>query len=91
MKESAPVLYPNPAVGARVLQYADERSTGLPQPLLDYHAWIVANRGDADYTISPMQAKFLLWFARAVSARRGLPPSFFVFGSSSLSSHLSSG
>jgi hypothetical protein len=71
MKESAPVLYPNQVVGTRVLQYADERSTGLPHALLEYHEWILANRGDSDYTISPVQAKFLLWFARAIGAQRG--------------------
>jgi hypothetical protein len=72
MKESAPVLYPNETVGTRVLEYADKRSTDLPQPLLDYHAWILGSRGDADYTISTSQAKFLLWFARALGAKRGM-------------------
>jgi hypothetical protein len=71
MKELANVLYPNEAVGENVLKYADEKSTGLPKALQDYHNWILSNRQDAQMTISQFQAKNLVWLTRAIRAKNG--------------------
>jgi hypothetical protein len=70
MKENYTQLYLNEQVATAVGNYAFEHSTKLPKHITDIHAWGVANHEKSNYMISPLQAEFLVWMAKAVGAKR---------------------
>lgn len=70
MKENYTQLYPNEQVATAVGDYAFEHSTKLPKHITDQHAWASENHDRANYMISPFQAQFLVWTAKAVGAKR---------------------
>jgi hypothetical protein len=72
MKENYTQLYPNEQVATAVGDYAFEHSTKLPKHITDYHAWGVESSEKPDYMISPLQAQFQLWFAKALGAKRSM-------------------
>jgi len=78
MKENYTELYPNEQVATAVGDYAYEHSTKLPKHITDHHAWGSATQEKANYMISPFQAQFHVWIAKAVGAKRSMS------GSSSL-------
>jgi len=78
MKESTTQLYPNEEVAGKVSAYAEEHSTKLPQAILDLHAHTSKNHSAANYMISPLQAQFQIWIAKAVGAKRILEIGCFV-------------
>jgi hypothetical protein len=63
-------LYPNEQVALAVGEYACNHSTKLPRHITDYHAWGVESQERANYMISPFQAQFHVWFAKALGAKR---------------------
>jgi len=69
MKENYTQLYPNEQVAKAVGDYAFEHSTKLPQHITDYHAW-GSTQEKASFMISPFQAQFHSWVAKAVGAKR---------------------
>ena len=73
MKENYTQLYPNEHVAIAVGDYAFEHSTKLPKHITDQHAWASENHERANYMISPLQAQFLVWTAKAVGAKRSTP------------------
>lgn len=73
MKSSTTVLYPNQQVADKVTEYSESRTLALPKEISDYHAWICTTQEDANYSISTFQAKSLVWLARLVKAKRGMP------------------
>jgi hypothetical protein len=72
MKENYTQLYPNEQVATAVGNYAFEHSTKLPKHITDHHAWGVASQEKSNYMISPLQAQFLVWMAKAVGAKRSM-------------------
>jgi hypothetical protein len=76
MKENYTQLYTNEVVAKAVGDYALAHSTKLPKHILDHHAWGVESQERANYMISPLQAEFQLWFAKAMGAKRSMscPP-----------------
>jgi hypothetical protein len=72
MKENYTQLYPNEQVSKAVGDYAYEHSTKLPKHITDHHAWATATQERANYMISPIQAQFHVWIAKAVGAKRGM-------------------
>jgi hypothetical protein len=73
MKENYTQLYPNEQVATAVGDYAYEHSTKLPKHITDHHAWGSATQERANYMISPFQAQFHVWIAKAVGAKRSMP------------------
>lgn len=71
MKENDTALYPNPEVSQAVTQYSLEHSTELPKHISDYHAW-GSTQPKANFMISPFQAQFQIFMARAMGAKRGM-------------------
>ena len=71
MKENYTYLYPNEQVAINVGNYAYQHSTQIPQHMLDHHAWATENHERADMMISPLQAQFQIWIAKAAGAKRG--------------------
>lgn len=71
MKENYTQLYPNKQVTEKVSEYALEHSTKLPEHIAEHHAW-GSELPMANYMISPLQAQFQLWTARAVGAKRSM-------------------
>lgn len=71
MKENYTQLYPNEQVATNVGNYAYQHSTQVPQHMLDHHAWATENHERANMMISPLQAQFQIWMAKAVGAKRG--------------------
>ncbi|TGO74846.1 hypothetical protein BELL_0252g00100 [Botrytis elliptica] len=69
MKENDTALYPNPEVSQAVTQYSLEHSTKLPKHVLDHHAW-GSTQPKANFMISPFQAQFQIFMARAMGAKR---------------------
>jgi hypothetical protein len=63
-------LYPNEQVTAAVVDYALKHSTELPKHITDLHAWGVVNHEKSNYMISPSQAQFHVWMAKALGAKR---------------------
>jgi hypothetical protein len=72
MKENYTQLYPNEQVATDVGDYAFAHSTKLPQHLLDHHAWGVESTERPSFMISPFQAEFQVWFAKALGAKRSM-------------------
>ena len=72
MKENYTQLYPNEQVATAVGDYAYEHSTKLPKHITDHHAWGSATQERANYMISPFQAQFHVWIAKAVGAKRSM-------------------
>ena len=70
MKENYTQLYPNEQVALAVGDYAFKHSTKLPEHITNHHAWGVESQERANYMISPLQAQFQVWFAKALGARR---------------------
>jgi hypothetical protein len=71
MKENYTQLYPNKQVTEKVSEYALTHSTRLPQYITEHHSW-GSELPMANYMISPLQAQFQLWTARAVGAKRSM-------------------
>jgi hypothetical protein len=69
MKENYTELYPNEQVATAVGDYAFNHSTALPSNITAYHAE-GSKHERANYMISPFQAQFQLWFAKAFGAKR---------------------
>jgi hypothetical protein len=76
MKENYTQLYPNEQVAIAVGDYALAHSTKLPQHLLDHHAWGAETQEKPSYMISPLQAEFQVWFAKAMGAKRSMTLSY---------------
>jgi hypothetical protein len=74
MKENYTALFPNQEVSKKVQDYAHQHSTPLPKHIVEHHAW-GSEQPKANYMISPLQAQFQIFIARAVGAKR----SMFVF------------
>ena len=70
-------LYPNEQVALAVGDYACNHSTKLPEHITDHHVWGVENQERANYMISPFQAQFQVWFAKALGAKRSEFPCWF--------------
>jgi hypothetical protein len=73
MKENYTRLYPNEKVTVAVSDYAFAHSSKLPKHISDHHAWGSENHERANYMISPLQAQFQIWFAKALGAKRSMP------------------
>lgn len=78
MKENYTQLYPNEQVALAVGDYAFKHSTKLPKHITDHHAWGVESQERAGYMISPLQAQFQVWFAKALGAKRILEIGTFI-------------
>jgi len=78
MKENYTQLYPNKQVAEKVSEYALAHSTRLPEHITEHHAW-GSELPMANYMISPLQAQFQLWTARAVGAKRSMSAFSFSF------------
>jgi hypothetical protein len=78
MKENYTELYPNEQVARNVGDYSAAHSTPLPKHISDYHAK-GSEHSKANYMISPFQAQFQLWFAKAFGAKRSESNTFFCF------------
>jgi hypothetical protein len=75
MKENYTELYPNEQIATAVGDYAFNHSTALPSHITTYHAE-GSKHERSNYMISPFQAQFQLWFAKAFGAKRSKPISF---------------
>jgi len=71
MKENYTQLYPNEQVANNVGNYAYQHSTQIPQHMLDHHAWASEHHEKPNMMISPLQAQFQIWMAKAAGAKRG--------------------
>ncbi|KAE8454504.1 hypothetical protein EG329_000127 [Mollisiaceae sp. DMI_Dod_QoI] len=78
MKEIYTALYPNEKVAQKVGDYSFEHSTKLPKHITDHHAWGVETQERSNYMISPLQAQFQIWMAKAVGAKRVLEIGTFI-------------
>jgi len=78
MKENYTALYPNDEVAQKVGDYSFEHSTKLPKHITDHHAWGVETQERSNYMISPLQAQFQIWMAKAVGAKRILEIGTFI-------------
>jgi len=78
MKENYTQLYPNEQVATAVGDYSFEHSTKLPKHITDHHAWGSSTQEKANYMISPFQAQFHVWIAKAVGAKRILEIGTFI-------------
>lgn len=78
MKGNVTQLYPNEQVATNVSSYAEEHSTKLSKVILDLHATTSENHEKAEYMISPLQAQFQIWQAKALGAKRILEIGCFV-------------
>jgi len=76
MKENYTELYPNEQVAKNVGDYSTAHSTPLPPHITAYHAK-GSEHERSGYMISPFQAQFQLWFAKAFGAKRS--KTFFSF------------
>lgn len=72
MKENYTQLYPNEDVSRKVGDYCHAHSTQIPKSHADYHAEASVNSPNPGYMISPFQAAFQLWLARALGAKRSM-------------------
>lgn len=72
MKANTCPLYPNAQVADNVSEYAYTHSTDLPNHILDHHAWGNDNHERPNMMISPLQAKFQMFMARALGAKRSM-------------------
>jgi hypothetical protein len=70
MKEMYTALYPNEQVSTAVGNYAFEHSTKLPGHISNHYEWGLATQEKSNYMISPFQAQFQVWMAKAVGAKR---------------------
>ena len=53
MKEEAPILYPNDIVGRRISLYAEDKTSHIPQYIIDYHVHVRETQpATANYMIS---------------------------------------
>ncbi|RDW66786.1 O-methyltransferas-like protein [Coleophoma crateriformis] len=77
MKENYTALYPNEQVATAVGDYAFKHSTALPQHITEYHT-IGSSHEKANYMISPLQAQFQLWMAKALGTKRILEIGVFI-------------
>lgn len=73
MKENYTQLYPNEQVAINVGDYATHHSTALPAHITAYHSK-GSEHEKANYMISPFQAQFQIWFAKAFGAKRSKFP-----------------
>ncbi|KAG0650414.1 O-methyltransferase 6 [Hyphodiscus hymeniophilus] len=78
MKENYTQLYPNEQVALAVGDYAFSHSSKLPKHITEHHAWGVESQERANYMISPLQAQFQIWFAKAMGAKRVLEIGTFI-------------
>ncbi|KUJ09255.1 O-methyltransferase-like protein [Mollisia scopiformis] len=78
MKEIYTALYPNEQVATNVGDYSFSHSTKLPKHITDHHAWGVETQERSNYMISPLQAQFQVWLAKAVGAKRVLEIGTFI-------------
>ena len=76
---SQAVLFPNEKVADRVFDYATDKTTGLPQWALDYHAEVMEKEERPEYMISAFQAKGMNWLGRLIGAKNS--EGFFVSSS----------
>ena len=77
MRDNCTTLYPNDIVGQKVSAYADGHSVALPEPIVKYHEWVLATQERSYFTISLLEARMLVWLARMIDAKRGMPRRFF--------------
>jgi hypothetical protein len=70
MKDNYTQLYPNEQVAINVGNYVYQHSTQIPQYMLDHHTWASENHEKPNMMISPLQAQFQIWMAKAVGAKR---------------------
>lgn len=71
MKDNGTHLYPNKQVSKKVTEYAFEHSTELPDHVTKHHAW-GSEQPMAGFMISPFQAQFQIWIAKALGAKRSM-------------------
>lgn len=72
MKTNCTTLYPNEAVAQKVSDYAVGHSVSLPAELTLHYEWVLATQPKSFFTISPLEARFLMWLARTIGANRGM-------------------
>jgi hypothetical protein len=72
MRDNCTPLYPTDKIGQRVSDYSLNHSQELPKELQEYHNHILDTEPRSNYMISALEAKYLLWFARSVGAKRGM-------------------
>ncbi|PVH91172.1 family 3 O-methyltransferase [Periconia macrospinosa] len=70
MREIHTELYPNEHVSKAVGEYAFNHSTALSPKISDVHGWALETQEKSFYMISPLQAQFHIWLAKAVGAKR---------------------
>ncbi|KAI1467865.1 S-adenosyl-L-methionine-dependent methyltransferase [Daldinia caldariorum] len=87
MKAGTTIMYANEKLGERVTKYAEAQSLQLPKPIKDYHARIIEERSDSNYMISTFQSQALIFFARAIGAKRVLEIGVYVGYSAMIWSH----
>ncbi|EPE10644.1 o-methyltransferase family protein [Ophiostoma piceae UAMH 11346] len=86
MKSNVPALYPNTTVGERVLEYAANKSSEIPEALLKYHAEIL-NLENSIMSISTYQAQAMSFLAKVAGAKRILEIGVFRGFSAMVWSH----
>ena len=76
---SQTVLFSNEKIADRVFDYATDKTTGLPQWVLDYHAEVMEKEERPEYMISTFQAKGMNWLGRLIGAKNS--EDFFISSS----------
>ncbi|OTB15062.1 hypothetical protein K445DRAFT_318441 [Daldinia sp. EC12] len=87
MKVGTTPLYASETLAERVTKYSESQSLQIPQPIKDYHARIFEERSDSNYMISTFQSQALVFFARAIGAKRVLEIGVYIGYSAMIWSH----
>ncbi|KAK8877442.1 S-adenosyl-L-methionine-dependent methyltransferase [Apiospora arundinis] len=72
MKEGKPPWHHDETVGVLVAEYSAEHSLGLPKPLLDYHAHVLATEPLALKMVPASQGQAMVWLAHVLEAKKVL-------------------
>lgn len=70
MREIHTQLYPNEQVGIAVGNYAQDHSTNLDSKIAKFHDWGTKTQEKSFFMISPLQAQFHIWLAKALGVKR---------------------
>ncbi|KAI8956526.1 S-adenosyl-L-methionine-dependent methyltransferase [Daldinia sp. FL1419] len=87
MKLGTTPLYATKTLAERVSKYSEAKSLEIPRSIKDYHAKIFEERSDSNYMISTFQSQALVFFARAIGAKRVLEIGVYVGYSAMIWSH----
>ncbi|KAI1805187.1 S-adenosyl-L-methionine-dependent methyltransferase [Daldinia bambusicola] len=87
MKVGTTPLYATEKLAESVSKYSEAQSLQIPKPIKDYHARIFKERSDSNYMISTFQSQALVFFARAIGAKRVLEIGVYIGYSAMIWSH----